>query len=173
MSNTQLTVRDLTIQDEKAFQKALQQTDATDPNFAHYYTKGMRFEQYLYVLNSVKLGFELPKDHVPANIVYGFVGDSIVGRLTLRYNLNEEMVNTAGHVGIVVVPEFRKRGYGTAMMKQGLEIAKRADMPRILLTCDDGNESQTKLIEKCGGKLENVYTDPTLKVAKRRYWFLF
>ena len=85
----QLVVRELTASDSEAFKKALEQSAATDPNFAHYYEKGMSFEQYLYLLNSVKLGFELPVGHIPATILYAFIGDWIVGRLTLRYNLKK------------------------------------------------------------------------------------
>lgn len=148
-NQTQLVVRELTTSDNEAFKKALEQTADSDPNFAHYYEKGMSFEQYLYLLNSVKLGFELPVGHVPATVLYAFIGDWIVGRLTLRYNLNEDMVNSVGHIGVNVIPDFRKRGYASEMMKLGLSIANRADMPRILLTCLDGTagEIPQKLIE--------------------------
>lgn len=167
-----LVVRELTKQDEAAFKKAIEQTPS-DPNFAHYYDKGITFDKYLYILSSVKLGYELPPGHVPAVILYGFVGNTIVGRLTLRFDLNEEMINTAGHIGVVVVPDYRKKGYATEIMKQGLAIAKKADMPRILLTCSDTAEVPRKLIEKCGGALENTYMDPVAKDLKRRYWVNF
>jgi len=168
-----LVLRELKQQDEKAFFKAIEQTQATDPNFAHYYTKGMSFEQYLRVLASVKLGFEIPKDHVPASVLYAFVGDWIVGRLTMRYNLNDPMGHVAGHIGYIVVPEFRKRGYSLEMLKQGLEVAKRADMPKILLTCDANDEASKKTIERAGGQFENTYQDASLKVPKSRFWVDF
>ncbi|MCM0606506.1 MAG: GNAT family N-acetyltransferase [Xanthomonadaceae bacterium] len=167
-----LVVRELTQLDEAAFKKAIEQTPS-DPNFAHYYDKGITFDQYLYILNSVKLGYELPLGHVPAAVMYAFVGGDIVGRLTLRFDLNEEMINTAGHIGVIVIPDQRKKGYATEIMKQGLSIAKRADMPRILLTCSDSAEVPRKLIEKCGGTLENTYMDPVEKALKRRYWVSF
>lgn len=171
-ASTALVLRELNLNDETAFKKAIEQTPE-DPNFAHYYDKGMSFNQYLYILNSVKLGFELPTGHVPATVLYAFLGEWIVGRLTLRYNLSEEMINTAGHIGVVVIPEFRKRGYATQIIQQGLSIARRADMPRILLTCSDTAEVPRKLIEKCGASLENTYMDPVEKNLKRRYWVNF
>lgn len=172
MTKSTFTLRELNKNDEAAFNKAIEQTPS-DPNFAHYYDKGISFDRYLYILNSVKLGFELPPDHVPATILYGFQDGNIVGRLTLRYNLNEEMQNTVGHIGVIVIPDYRKQGFATQMMKQGLEIAQRADMPRILLTCSDDAETPRKLIEKCGGVLENTYMDQAEKKLKRRYWVDF
>lgn len=85
------------------------------------------------------------------------------------------MVNSVGHIGVNVIPDFRKRGYASEMMKLGLSIANRADMPRILLTCLDGaaGEIPQKLIEKSGGVLETTYTDPTTKTPMRRYWVNF
>jgi predicted acetyltransferase len=75
------------------------------------------------------------------------------------------------HIGYVVVPEFRRRGHATAMLRRSLEIVRRdLGIDRVLLTCDDDNVASIRTIEKNGGVLENVVTGRDLAKPRRRYW---
>jgi RimJ/RimL family protein N-acetyltransferase len=77
----------------------------------------------------------------------------------------------AEHIGYVVVPEFRRRGYATEILRQSLHIAReKCGARRILVTCDDDNIGSIRTIEKNGGILENVVHGPDLDKPKRRYW---
>ncbi len=77
----------------------------------------------------------------------------------------------ARHIGYVVVPELRRRGYATAILRRSLEIAYRSlGIAPVLLTCDDDNVASIRTIEKNGGVLENVVTGPDLVKPKRSYW---
>jgi predicted acetyltransferase len=68
------------------------------------------------------------------------------------------------------VPEFRRRGYATAMLRQSLDVARqRLGLTRALVTCDDDNVGSIRTIERNGGVLENVIT-MDVDVPKRRYW---
>jgi predicted acetyltransferase len=40
----------------------------------------------------------------------------------------------------------------------------------VLVTCDDDNVASARVIEHCGGALEDV-VEVRGSVAKRRYWF--
>ena len=76
-----------------------------------------------------------------------------------------------GHIGYVVVPEFRRQGWATEILRQSLLIAReRCGVDRILVTCDDDNVGSIRTIEKNGGVLENTVTGPDLEKPKRRYW---
>jgi predicted acetyltransferase len=76
-----------------------------------------------------------------------------------------------GHIGYVVVPEFRRLGYATAILRLSVLIAReKLGIGRLLLTCDDDNIGSIRTIEKNGGILENVITGPDLDKPKRRYW---
>ena len=75
------------------------------------------------------------------------------------------------HSYYVVVPEFRRQGYATAMLRQAIELANRSlGITRVLVTCDDDNVGSIRTIEKNGGVLEDVVTGPDLVKPKRRYW---
>jgi predicted acetyltransferase len=62
-----------------------------------------------------------------------------------------------GHIGYVVVPEFRRRGYATTILSLAIQIAhENLGIGRILVTCDEDNIGSIRTIEKNGGILENV-----------------
>ena len=157
--------------EEPEFLRAHQATSSTVPNFLHYYEEGMPFRRYLEVLAKRGRGQHLPDGHVPSTFLFAFVGTRIAGRVSIRHALNPFLERLGGHIGYVVVPEFRRRGYATEMLRQSLLIARdRLGLDRVLVTCDDDNVGSIKAIEKNGGILENVVTAPEIARPKRRYW---
>jgi predicted acetyltransferase len=133
----------------------------------------MPFRRYLEVLAEQDQGINLPSaQHVPSTFLFAFVGSRIVGRVAIRHSLNERLARVGGHLGYVVVPEFRRKGYATTMLRLSLQIAraKCAGVDRVLLTCDDDNIGSIRTIEKNGGILENVVSGPDLDKPTRRYW---
>jgi predicted acetyltransferase len=117
-------------------------------------------------------GINLPSpDHVPETFLFAFVGKRIVGRTSIRHALNPSLLRVGGHIGYVVVPEFRRRGYGTTILALSVRIARdRLGLERVLVTCDDDNIGSIRVIEKNGGVLENLVAGPDLDKPKRRYW---
>jgi len=102
-----------------------------------------------------------------------FVGDRIVGRTSIRHRLNDFLRETGGHIGYAVVPEFRRRGYATEILRQSLVIARdQIGLDRVLVTCDDENVGSIRTIEKNGGALDDVRSGPNDPKPKRRYWIV-
>jgi predicted acetyltransferase len=158
-------------EEEQEFLRAHHATSPGYPSFLHYYEEGMSFRRYLEILAEQERGIRLPGGHVPTTFLFAFVSDRIIGRVSIRHHLNARLERTGGHIGYVVVPEFRGRGYGTAMLRLALEICRdRLGLQRILVTCDEDNIASARTIEKCGGVLENVLCGPELEKPKRRYW---
>lgn len=56
------------------------------------------------------------------------------------------------------------------MLTQALRVCPLLGIQRVLVTCDTDNPGSQKVIEGCGGILENLTNDPQLRVQKRRYW---
>ena len=133
--------------------------------------EGMSFGRYLQVLAEQERGEHLPANHVPSTFLFAFDGASIVGRVSIRHALNPYLERAGGHIGYVVVPEYRRQGYATAILGQALEIARqRLGLTRVLVTCDDDNLGSIRTIEKNGGVLETIVTGPDADKRKRRYW---
>jgi predicted acetyltransferase len=107
---TDLLLRTLEPNDERAFVRALALTAVSDPRFVHYYRPELAFVEYLRILDDAEQGRDLPAGHVPSTLLFGFVDAEIVGRLMLRHSLNDFLFRVGGHIGFVVVPKQRRRG---------------------------------------------------------------
>jgi predicted acetyltransferase len=151
--------------------RAHRATSPTYPSFLHYYEEGMSFGRYLAVLREQERGENLAPRHVPSTFLFAFEEPRIVGRVSLRHRLNPFLERVGGHIGYAVVPEFRRKGYATEILRQALVIAgERLGLDRVLVTCDDDNVASIRTIEKNGGVIENTVTGSDLETPKRRYW---
>jgi predicted acetyltransferase len=157
--------------EEDEFLIAHRATSPTYPSFLHHYEEGMAFGRYLNVLDEQRRGEHLLPNHVPSTFLFAFAEFRIVGRVSIRHALNPFLERIGGHIGYVVVPEFRRKGYATEILRQALLIAReRLGLDRVLVTCDDDNIASIRTIENNGGVLENVVTGADLAKPKRRYW---
>jgi predicted acetyltransferase len=166
-----LVLRLPTLAEEAEFLRAHRATSPTAPNFLHDYDEGMPFRRYLEVVAQRERGENLPANRVPSTFLFAFAGVTIVGRVAIRHALNSYFARVGGHIGYVVVPEYRRRGYATEILRQALQIARqKLGLTRVLVTCDDDNVGSIKTIEKNGGVLDSIVTGPDGGTPKRRYW---
>lgn len=169
--NQEITLRRLGPSDEAAFLKALAAWDS-DPGFLFVsgYEPNMKFTDYLSQLDKRERGIDLAPGRVADTSLMAFLGDEIVGRVSLRHSLTEFLFNVGGHIGYGVLPAFRRCGFAKCMLEMTLPYAKALGIEKVLVTCDDGNVGSLKTIEYCGGVLENIYDAKDGKPLKRRYW---
>jgi predicted acetyltransferase len=78
-----------------------------------------------------------------------------IGHLTFRPLINARYLQRGGHIGYEIRPSKRRQGYGTAMLRLGLDEARAHGLDRVLLTCNEDNAGSRKVIERNGGQLEN------------------
>lgn len=124
---------------------------------------------YLHRLERYRYGIDLPSDRVPATFLAAVVTDTLVGRVSIRHELNEFLNNFGGHIGYGVRPAYRRRGHASEILAQALIIARAEGIERVLITCDQHNTASARIIEAHGGVLEDVRPDPD-GPPKRRYW---
>jgi predicted acetyltransferase len=106
---------------------------------------------------------------VRQDLLVGEVDGVIVGRVSLRYELDDFLAHEGGHVGYCVLPEHRRLGYGTEMLRQTVVLMRAEGVERILVTCDDDNVASAGVIEGCGGVYEST-VEGRGGIPKRRYW---
>jgi predicted acetyltransferase len=172
MRSVEIILRRPRLEDEGEILGAARATDDT-PSFLHYHREGMPFARWLDTLRERELGVDLPPEHVPSTFLFAFVGTRAVGRASIRHRLNTRLDRIGGHIGYAVVPEFRRKGYATEILRQSLQLARDLfGIRRALVTCDDDNVGSMRVIEKNGGVLENIVSGPDLPKPKRRYWIV-
>lgn len=112
----------------------------------------------------------VPTGRVPADFYFAIVGDSIIGRLSVRHALTDYLLEVGGHIGYWVAPDQRRKDYATQMLRLGLERLHALGVKRALVTCDDSNEASAATIERNGGILEDIRQSDPDSTPTRRYW---
>jgi predicted acetyltransferase len=107
---------------------------------------------------------QLPDDIVPTTQLWWVSGTTYLGRLSIRHTLTGWLRQYGGHIGYGVRPSARCQGHASAMLAASLPAAKRLGIDPALLTCDDTNLASRKVIEACGGRLEDQ------QGRKLRFW---
>ncbi len=162
-----LELRPLSLHDET---EALSAHDELAPfEFLLDRTDGPTWAEYVERLAEIARGERLDPDRVPATFLVGVVDGEVAGRVSVRHELNDWLLAYGGHIGYGVRPAFRRRGVATALLATGLRVLHAQGTGSALLTCDDTNVGSATVIERAGGVLEDVRTDPDGN-RKRRYW---
>lgn len=166
---SELALRELVAGDESAFRAAVRAFAEVDPDweFAFDFDAEAVFARYLERLEHDK---HTPREgRVRHTFLIATAGHAIVGRVSLRHELNDRLREYGGHLGFGVVPSFRRQGYGRQLLRQSLPIARALGIDRLLLTCDDRNVGSIRIIESCGGVFQD--TRPRAEGGStRRYW---
>src|SRR5262245_56467319 len=91
-----------------------------------------RFDDLLRELAAAKDPATTPPGVVPYEDFWMMEDDIWIGLLTLRLRLTEELLHSGGHIGYVIRPSKRHCGYGTALLRLGLDKARERGLTRVL-----------------------------------------
>lgn len=167
-----LVLRALNEHDENAFLEGLKAFEDMDLEWYTFLWKpGVSFKNLLIVQEEQMKGINLPSGHVPSVMLYAFVDSKIVGRSSIRHELNDYLLKYGGHIGYAVASSYRKKGYATEILAQSLKYCRESlGLEKVLVTCDDDNIASVKAIEKNHGVLENKIQVAHKSIETRRYW---
>ncbi len=94
----------------------------------------------------------------------------IVGNINIRWNLNEKMLQYAGHIGYSIRPTERRKGYNKINLYLILKKAQEFNLDKVMLGCNVTNIGSDKTIIGLGGILERTGTDPYDNEKTNVYW---
>ena len=134
---------------------------------ASHDTPAKDFEAYVRTLRSTETQ---PLPGFVRNTCYWAVyGREVIGRIALRYELNEFLKNIGGHVGYIVRPTFRNKGVASEMLRQLLKMERAKAIGKLLITCDEDNAASERTILKNGGVFES-FAENGDRPRKKRFW---
>jgi predicted acetyltransferase len=165
-----ILLRRLGVWDEEQARQAHEELARDAFDFLLELRLGEDWSVFLRRLESLRRGVDLPEGRVPATFLVAEAERQVVGRVSIRHELNAYLAEVGGHIGYAVRPGFRRRGYATEILRQSLSVASTIGLDRVLVTCDADNVGSAKVIENCGGVLENVVPGREWSVDKCRYW---
>lgn len=130
-----------------------------------------KYNSFLEELQKNK-NIKLYKPYLVDQTTYILTDDNnhIYGGTNIRHELNENLLNHGGHIGYLIRPTERKKGYGTLMLKLALEKCKLLHIEKVLVTCREENIDSAKVIENNNGIYENSFTNKNDGKIYRRYW---
>lgn len=144
---------------------------ADEFHFLHGWDPTWSWPEFLQFLDDQRRGDNLAPGHVRGYQLAAEVDGDIIGRVSLRFALNEWLLERGGHIGYGVAPAYRQKGYATEMLRQALIVIRAEGVNDVLVTCAENNVGSYKTIERNGGVLESIAPpidgDP---VSVRRYW---
>ena len=119
-----------------------------------------------------KSGNNLKSGRVSASYYWLVSEDEFIGEIVIRHELNDALRRYGGHVGYGIRCSHQKQGYGALMLRLALGKARGLGLERVLITCDDDNAASARVIEKNGGKLQDIIENGVSddKVITHRYW---
>ena len=162
-----LHLRSPRLEDEVEVMNAHKQMLEEDFHFATGLRETDTWKDYLSRADRYQYGSEAP--WVPAAFLVAEVDGRIVGRASIRFEMDANLAREGGHIGYGVIPSARRKGYATEILTQSLDIAFRFGIQHVLLTCTIDNAGSKEVIQRCGGNFESVVKSTGGKLV-RRFW---
>lgn len=140
-----------------------------DFHFLLGYEETRPWPEFLRSLDDQRRGLVRSTYRVRAAQLAADVDGEIVGRASIRFELNDFFAREGGHVGYGVTPQHRRKGYATEILRQAIDVARTEGVERVLVTCVEDNVGSRRAIEHNGGVLESIVTTDDGRDL-RRYW---
>jgi predicted acetyltransferase len=166
-----LVLRRLALSDEDDVIAAVAEFEREGGHWSYRYRPDIPWPDYVALVHGWEAGIDLPAGFVAHGDLVADVDGAVVGRSSIRYELNHFLRTLGGHIGYAVRPGFRRQGFATEILRQSVEILRDRGVSPVLVTCDDDNIGSARVIEANGGVLESVVPneEPDMPL-KRRYW---
>lgn len=122
------------------------------------------FKSSLARLVEVAKGINLIEGYVPQTVYWLYANDRPVAFGKLRHHLNEKLQEYGGHVGYIVRPSERGKGYGKLFLAEVVKAAKNNQIDELLITIDEDNQRSRRVIEGNNGQMTEI------KNGVCKYW---
>jgi predicted acetyltransferase len=151
-------LRELSVKDGKDIYEMIQEMDLGENGFTNSFPTGS-YEEFAASLSrfvEISREINLPEHYVPQTIYWLIIDDKPVAYGKLRHHLNKKLLECGGHVGYIVRPSERGKGFGKLFLSELIMSAKSKGIYQILITCDEDNKRSRRVIESNNGQLKEI-----------------
>lgn len=161
-----IELKELSINDGKDIYEMILEIGLGENGFTNSFQTNSfeEFKSSLARLVEVAKGINLMDGYVPQTVYWLYAKDRPVAFGKLRHHLNEKLQEYGGHVGYIVRPSERGKGYGKLFLAEVVKAAKTKYIDELLITCDEYNQRSRRVIEGNNGQLSEI------KNGVCKYW---
>jgi len=170
LDNMNLRLRPYTKADESTARSAQMVAAAEGSHMLLGFDDDTQWDDFLDSIDDQRAGLHHSQYVVRGVQLAADVNGEIVGRASVRFELNEFFETQGGHIGYYVRPEYRLRGYATEILRQAVIIARSEGVGSVLMYCSDNNVGSCTVIERNGGVLDETGLSVDDRFTWRRYW---
>ena len=123
-----------------------------------------------YVRTLLKRKTEPAPGFVCNTVWWAIYKDEMVGRISIRHELNDFLKEIGGHIGFITHPKWRGKGVATWMLSEALKTTHAKAIGKVLLTCDEHHEASEKIILRNGGVFERLVDVGPSRPPKKHFW---
>ena len=109
-------------------------------------------------------------EQVPETVTWLVKDNTYLGTVEIRHRLNWHLSRWGGHIHFVVRPSMRGRGFGKTILLKAIPIANYLGIDKALLTIAPANAVAARVIESCGGALEEELPAADDFPTQALYW---
>jgi predicted acetyltransferase len=107
---------------------------------------------------------------VPETILWMVKGDNYIGTLNIRHRLNWHLEKWGGHLNFLIRPSMRSKGFGRKILQKGIPFASYLGIEKALITVNPENKAGARVIEFCGGRMQDQTPETGRFPPRKRYW---
>jgi predicted acetyltransferase len=151
-------LRELSVNDGKDIYEMIKEMGLGENGFTNSFPTSSYGEFAASLSRFVEIAREinLPEHFVPQTIYWLIIDDKPVGFGKIRHHLNQKLLEHGGHVGYIVRPSERGKGYGKLFLNELIKSAKSKGIYKMLITCDVDNKRSRRVIESNNGQLKEM-----------------
>ena len=161
-----------TMEDKEDWINYVKETKNDDPEATPgSFRDNTKYEEWLKKRINEHNNINLEKGRVPASFYFLMNGNRILGSISIRHNLEDEMLRKfGGHIGYNKRTSERRNGFATLMLSLALEKCEELGLEDVMITCKEDNIGSAKTIENNCGVLKEIVFIPEENCNFKKYW---
>ncbi len=132
------------------------------------------FAEFIEKVNNGKRHLHKPYsdwiEPVPETVLWLIKDHEFIGTLNIRHRLNWHLEKWGGHIGFIVRPSMRGKGYGKKLLQKAIPYIAHMGIERALLTIDPDDKGANKIVQFVGGKMQDTLPATDKFPSRNRYW---